>query len=357
MQVDYIIVGQGVCGTFLSYYLQRAGCRVLVIDQYQAFSASRIASGVINPITGRRLVKTWEIDTIMPFSVQAYQDIGKALGSILIRQCNTIGFHTTPQMQLAFEERIRESGDFLLRPADQDYWRKFFRYPFGVGEINPTWLVDLSGLLTAWRESLRENQSLLADVFEIKECQCSPAGVVYRDITADKIIFCDGVAGMSHPYFSLLPYARNKGQALIAAIPGLPQTNIFKQAITIVPWRDHLFWIGASFEWEYTHTTPDQTFRENTIRQLDNWLQLPYEILDHLASERPANLERRPFVGIHPHLPAVGILNGMGTKGCSLGPYFASQLADHLLKGTAIHPQADVSRFSKILGRDLSAKN
>jgi glycine/D-amino acid oxidase-like deaminating enzyme len=56
-------------------------------------------------------------------------------------------------------------------------------------------------------------------------------------------------------------------------------------------------------------------------------------------------LERRPFVGLHPQNPRLGILNGMGTKGCSLAPYFARQLVRHLLYKEPIHPEASVSRF------------
>jgi hypothetical protein len=52
---------------------------------------------------------------------------------------------------------------------------------------------------------------------------------------------------------------------------------------------------------------------------------------------------------MHPHFPAIGILNGMGTKGCSLSPYFASELVNHLTENTPILPEADISRFSRIL--------
>jgi glycine/D-amino acid oxidase-like deaminating enzyme len=80
-------------------------------------------------------------------------------------------------------------------------------------------------------------------------------------------------------------------------------------------------------------------------------LKLPYTILEHFAAIRPATLERRPFVGFHPVHPQIGILNGMGTKGCSLAPYFARQLVEKL-KGTGtINPLADISRFEKIIRR------
>jgi hypothetical protein len=52
---------------------------------------------------------------------------------------------------------------------------------------------------------------------------------------------------------------------------------------------------------------------------------------------------------LHPQFPSLGILNGMGTKGSSLAPFFANQLAQHLVHGFPIMEEADVKRFSKIL--------
>lgn len=73
--------------------------------------------------------------------------------------------------------------------------------------------------------------------------------------------------------------------------------------------------------------------------------------MDHVSAVRPATLERRPFVGFHPLYNQIGILNGMGTKGCSLAPYFASQLKVNLTQGRPINPEADINRYSRILGK------
>ena len=74
---------------------------------------------------------------------------------------------------------------------------------------------------------------------------------------------------------------------------------------------------------------------------------MPYLTLEHFASIRPATLERRPFVGFHPVHSRIGILNGMGTKGCSLAPYFARQLVEKIKGIGGIHPLADIGRFEK----------
>jgi hypothetical protein len=50
----------------------------------------------------------------------------------------------------------------------------------------------------------------------------------------------------------------------------------------------------------------------------------------------------------------IGILNGMGTKGCSLAPLFAKELAENLVYGKTLNPEADINRFRKILSRNLS---
>ena len=71
-----------------------------------------------------------------------------------------------------------------------------------------------------------------------------------------------------------------------------------------------------------------------------------------MAGIRPATLERRPFVGFHPLHKNIGILNGMGTKGCSLAPYFAFQMKENLINNKPIMPEADVQRFKKVLTRN-----
>jgi 2-polyprenyl-6-methoxyphenol hydroxylase-like FAD-dependent oxidoreductase len=70
---DVIIVGQGLTGTWLSWWLNKAGLSFKIIDQTNKDSSSMRAAGLINPVTGRRLVNTWMIDELMPFALNAYK--------------------------------------------------------------------------------------------------------------------------------------------------------------------------------------------------------------------------------------------------------------------------------------------
>jgi glycine/D-amino acid oxidase-like deaminating enzyme len=350
MEVDYIVVGQGISGSFLSWNLINAGKKVLVIDDAKPFTASKVASGVINPVTGRRIVSTWMIDILLPFALGAYNNFGNELGVPLIFQKNIIDFHPTPQMKLAFEERLPMEGKYLRRPENEQAFHQHFNFPFGAGEISPCYLIDIHPLLNLWRQKLAAQDSLLEEVFDINSL-VSDSRIGYKDIVADKIIFCDGTNGFDSPYFKMLPYAKNKGEAVIVEIRDLPRTNIYKQGLSLVPWKDNLWWIGSTYEWDFKELDPSFAFRIKVEQLLQYWIKLPFTIIDHIASERPANLERRPFVGFHPTHTNVGILNGMGTKGCSLAPYFANQLADNIINDTQILPLANVQRFKKVLSR------
>jgi len=125
---------------------------------------------------------------------------------------------------------------------------------------------------------------------------------------------------------------------------------VFKRGISLVPWAPGLFWVGSSYEWSFDDPGPTAVFRERTEAILRDWLRVPFRVVEHIASVRPATLERRPFVGLHPVYPVVGIMNGMGTKGCSLAPWFARQLAGLLGNGEAVMGEADVRRFKRVLG-------
>lgn len=349
MKVDCIVVGQGLCGSFLSWNLWKAGLKVVVIDESRPNSSSKVASGVINPITGRRLVKTWMADELLLTARQEYAAFGKELGKQLYRDVEILLFHTTPQMRDAFTERFAEDTEYL-RGKDASAWNEFFNIHYGVAAITPALQVEIQGMLHGWRDRLREMNMLNEQQFEVGLLQQHDTHVHYDGIDADRIIFCNGTDAFQLPFFEKLPFARNKGQALIAEIPGLPSNDIYKHSFTVTPWTEGKFWIGSTYEWNYDTVAPTEIFRRKAEEHLRHWLRIPFTIVDQIAAERPATVERRPFVGMHPQHPRIGILDGTGTKGCSLAPYFAKQFTAHLLRGEAITPQADVRRFSRILG-------
>ncbi len=345
-KVKYIIVGQGLVGTWMSYYLQEKGLSYKIINHSQTPSATSVASGVMNPVTGRRMVQTWMIETLLPFAVDAYTRFQEKTGVTIIKKSPVALIHPSLQMKESFDYRLSHDNVYLQK-NDSSIWKNFFNTPYGTGEIDSCYWIDLIQFIKQGRDKI--NEHYIEDEFKINDLSINENVVEWKNISAEKVIFCDGVYSMQNPYFKALPFTPNKGEALIVAIEGLPAENIYKNNMAIVPWKDNLFWVGSSFEWKYESSSASSAFREKMIASLDSILKLPYQVVDHLVGIRPANSERRPFVGLHPTYPQLGICNGMGTKGCSLAPYFALQLLNHIELGTEINQEASIERFYHLL--------
>jgi hypothetical protein len=352
-KVDYLIIGQGLVGTWLSYFALQAGETCMVLNDSNTAAASQVASGVINPVTGRRIVQTWMIDTFLPFALKAYSDLGAQLNATIVREAPVVLIHPSLQMQESFEYRYEHDNVYLQKNTPADF-EAFMRSPFGTGQIDQTIWIDLNLMIAGWRQQLIYNAQYIDARFDIADVQITNEGITWNSIQANRIVFCDGIGSMENPYFKMLPFAPNKGEALIVEIKDLPNQTIYKHNVTIVPWKDQLFWVGSNYEWDYADAAPSIAFRtkmEDALRQL---LKIPFTVVDHIAGIRPANQERRPFVGMHPIYSAIGICNGMGTKGCSLAPYFAHQLIEHCEKGLPIHAEASLERFEQILKKQPS---
>ena len=198
-QVDTLIIGQGICGTFLSLQLEMAGVSHLVIDELRPSSASRIAAGLINPVTGRRLVTTWMIDPLLAYAREAYGNLAAMLGNSFLSETSIADFFPTAQMRLAFLDRLQQDTTYLHLPADETRWNTCFHYGLGYGVIGPCYLVDMQGLLTAARKRMLARGILQEQQFKTEELEIGTDQVQYGDLQARRIIFCDGIAGFSSP--------------------------------------------------------------------------------------------------------------------------------------------------------------
>lgn len=350
MKTGTLIIGQGISGTFLSWFLHQSGEEFIVIDDEKPNASSRVAAGLINPVTGRRVVKVWMDDVILPFAERAYRNIGAFLDVHPVDKKKIIDFFPNSFMKESFLKKLHQKEDYIDLIGDENFLNEYFTYEFGSGSIFPGYVIHLSNILPAWKKYLLSKQSFFEDIFDIDKLVVNNNKIFYKDIEADRIIFCDGADGFTNKYFSLLPFALNKGEAIIVEAPELPHEHIYKKSMILAPIAEQgYFWAGTNYIWDFEDDQPTEAFRKSTEQNLNQWLKVPYKIVEHKASIRPATVERRPFAGLHPVYKNVGILNGMGTKGCSLAPYFAHQLCDHIFRSIPLRKEADIARFGRIL--------
>jgi glycine/D-amino acid oxidase-like deaminating enzyme len=311
-----LIIGQGLSGSWLSYYLQQLNIDCIVIDENKPTTASKVASGIINPVTGLRYTKTWLIDEAMPFAVQAYQAFN------CIEQIKMLELFENYTAEAAFEKRIHEGYEYV-KPHTTN-WKHNFNYNLSIGEISPCYLIDIKAFIGQQKNTINTIEEKFDEAF----LQIENNKIIYKDIAANKIIFCDGISSAQNKYFEHLAFAPVKGEALIIECKNLSNDYIFKNKHSIVSWGNGLFWVGASFDREFKNEQPTYDFKIQTTQWLNKFLKPPFKIVDHISSIRPANTSRKPFAQLHPTQKNIGILNGMGSKGVLYAPYFAKQLAN-----------------------------
>jgi glycine oxidase len=365
---DYIIVGQGIAGSILAYFLRKNGQKVLVIDQNTegVLSSSKIAAGVINPITGRRFVKSWRIDELLPSAKLTYQELEKVLNipiwhdRRIIRTLRDTEEENNFLLRRTYPDYTQYCGETTDLPKISDGNFSKIAHPsfnkfYAVAETKNGAQVNLPLLVAQFRDYFIENQSLITEIFSPDDFNVKENFVTYKNIKAKKIIFAEGAAGAANPYFSWLPFNLDKGELLLVRIPDLNLTDIFKNKISIVPLHDvgntegsnfeNLYWVGATNAWNFDDDLPTESNKQLIINELREILNCPFEVIAHRAAVRPTVRDRRPFIGLHPKFPTLGIFNGFGTKGASLIPFFAEHFVDNLLRDIALEKEVDISRF------------
>ena len=347
MTYDYLIVGQGLAGTLLHYRLTEAGRSVHVIDGGHTHAASAVAAGIVNPITGWRYVKSWRVETLLPEVERTYAALSTLLGAPIYR----------PGPIVRAQHAVKDENNWALRTTDPAY-RPFLApradtatfFPYiaparAYGQVQRGGRVDVRTLVHCYRDHLRAQHALTEATFDPNDLQISEAGVTYRDLRARRLVFCEGHRAEHNPWFGYLPFGGAKGEVLIVRIPGARFDRILKQRLFVVPLGDERYWIGSAYQNDYTDERPTAAGRARLVEQLDALLTVPYEILDHRSAVRPTVQDRRPFLGQHPAVPVLYIFNGLGTKGASLGPYFARQLTAHLLSDAPLDAAVDIRRW------------
>ena len=75
MNLDVLIVGQGIAGTITSYQLINKGLTVGIIDNAIQNQSSKLASAIINPLSGKKWNQVAQFDTYLNDSLSNYKGI------------------------------------------------------------------------------------------------------------------------------------------------------------------------------------------------------------------------------------------------------------------------------------------
>ena len=344
----YLIVGQGLAGTLVSYQLWKRGIAHKVLDDSHKTSATKAAAGIINPVTGRRYVKSWMIDALIPKAKEIYKALEQLLGIELIKQSPLIRtWSDQKQEDRWYEATSREGYQNYIEEAKPDnvYYEGLTEKPYGYGVINESMQIKVGLLITAYRSFLIENGMLLNAHFDYDQLDYDGELSLGEREVYSRVVFCEGYKAIHNPLFSHLPFQPAKGEAFIAKLSQPLPPYMIRDKIFIAPQTTHTFWTGGGYMWDDLTDVPTDNFKVEWTKKLKELLLPDFEILEHKAGIRPSVKGRRPLIGQHENYEKVYLFNGLGTKGTSLGPYWSEIFIDNIEKGIDLPDEVRLDRF------------
>lgn len=345
MKVDYIVVGLGLAGlAFIEELIDSQKSFIVYEDASQ--TSSLVAGGVYNPVILKRYTSAWQAKEQLAVALPFYEKLEKKF---------QLKFDTKLPIRKVFKSVEDQNNWFLASdtPKVSDYLVpeiSFDSYPslianFGFGDVKYGGRIETKKLVATYRSYLQNEHKIRLETFEHQQIKFQQFTVSYKDITAKKIVFCEGYGLHKNIFFNYLPLNEVKGELITIYAPDLKVDFLIKSTLFIFPLGNNNYKVGATFNWDDKTSLPTKEGRNELIEKLQKVINVPYTIIDQTAGIRPTVRDRRPLVGVQPAFPQLAVLNGLGTRGVMIAPTVANNLFNHLEKGASLNKEIDIKRF------------
>lgn len=346
--VDFLIIGQGIAGTVLSYQLINKGYKVMVIDDHHQTSSTYVAAGLINPLVLKRLTKTWRAEEFIQFNEQFYAEVEKDTDSSFVIDKTIIKLISSDDEREFWKKRSKVDGvsDYITdQLEDLSDYTFLHENTFDGGLVKKTGWIDTQVLLESYRHYLIQKDVLITETVNYDELEVTDSEILYKNVTAKNIIFCDGFQSGHNPYFNWIPLSPVKGELLVIESDQLSDDYIFNKKIFILPIGNHRYKIGATYNWQDLSLEPTESKRVELLKNLEELIQCDYKVVEHTVGIRPAVKDRRPLTGTHPKYANIHLFNGMGSRGLFMAPKLGEEFINYLTSEGEIDEEVDLKRY------------
>ena len=327
MATSWTIVGQGLAGSCLAWELWKREVPFRIIEREDGGS-SRVAAGLINPVTGKNFQPSRDIAKLLPQAIEFYKQLETML--------DTGFWHPLPILRLA---------------ADDKQWAKM-QDKAALPEIaqwiaeGPTPMVgsDWIGRLVLHGGGRLDTKTFLdaSRAFFIEQ-GCYNMGEVPVDDAPAYTVWCEGAVGLMKNRYGTHRCA--KGEILTVEAKDWQENAIrIGAGGWLIPLGEKQFRVGATYEWDELDESPTEQGR----KQLESFAAKlggpEFRVINHEAGIRPILRRSQPLIG--PIGRDQWMFNALGSKGSLYAPGIAAQLADWLVDGKEADAHYDYRNFN-----------
>lgn len=359
------MLGAGLAGSALAWQAHWRGKSVAVIDRIDMQSSSRVAAGLVTPITGSRAAASWRWNEFYAAANAHYSRAQKVLGASFWSVEPALRIFRSQADRELFESKwydtanIENTESIVARPIPP-MTECGLKTPYGVGSMEPAARLDTVAYLNATQIYFSELDSFYRfdlncdrDIVFDSTNSRYPVRIASLPLAGSSIVFCQGMAARENRFFMDLPLHPARGDILVVRSPIVQCDSVLHHDAWVVPIGEQCYLVGATYD-RFLQTDPsqadpsqashskDEQFRQELMRRWESLVQGSFHDGQHAVVEqrwavRPASYDRHPLIGSHPRQGCAYCLNGLGSKGTLMSPRLA-EMVINAIDGATIDP-------------------
>ena len=360
---DVVVIGAGVVGSCVAYYLAREGLKVTLLER------DAVGSGASAHATGSLSLLGAEFTEGASFQMarSSYAEFGRLVPELESSTGMDLLYQRRPSLRIALDDEEVE----LIRNMmvwQQDHVAMRWIDAGEVRSIEPRLSPSIVGAIneeeSAQLDSYRFNLAL------VRGAELKGVSVAYRKVTGlltnehvvsgvrtdSGEIHCGSVvvsAGTWSREFATwmgfpIPVLPMKGERLLLDYPGEPLSVLISSPKRghMISRMDGMMSVGSTggrdydkrelFLGEEFDRQPTESARLELLqRAIDVFPDLECaQLVQQLAGSRPLSPDGKPIIGPVPGIEGVLLATGHATKGIHLGPVTGRIIKDYILQGS-----------------------
>ena len=355
----FIIVGAGLAGTLMAWELEKRGVNYEVWDAPKNSSkssrtqthsspsntsnqASRVAAGMFNPVSFKRIVEVWNAREHMDVMRETYLKIESFLkipGKIL-HKSPIMRVFPNSQYRMLWEKRLKDEHTVsqFIRPVSDEVPDDIVA-PHGFGVVPEAGWVDLPLLLDSFRSFLESKGKYREKMYNSK---------VDDEFQTSNFIDCRGVGAIEDLVKHNLKIQSDHGEVLTLKSNIKTKNMCVNRVKWLLPRGNHTYKLGATYKWDVVKSQPTEEGRDELLTGIKPIISSEvfdhFEIMNQETGLRPASKDRRPYAGKMNE--NTYILNGFGTRGVLIGPATAAHLVRFIFEDKELPKEINIARYS-----------
>ncbi len=337
---DVLIIGQGIAGSCLAYFLLQQGIDVQIIASPTKPNASKIAGGLMQRVSGQYLALPKLVQDHFDEAVSFYESLNLDFNCSIIKPHITHRILDDSQVKIWEKKRQLENYAGLLGQHLQPITIENTTTHHGI-DMYDTYSVNTSLLLTTLEDYFCQKTILHYDCVAETDLKLANDCVQIKDFEANYVIFCLGSSLTEWSLFNEFPIINSKGNIISIELDH-PENRILQYDKWLIPITNNCYKFGSTYTIDPC-IIPTQSGYQDLISSLHFFGYQSFRPISIDSGHRCTFSDYKPSMGFLYNNPRIGIFSGFSSKGFITAPSLAKQWS--LSFPNLPDPKMSINRF------------